>query len=90
MNEQRGNNNWPLAAWVAGVFSVLVGVTMIAGRLSIRAEDPLKSPQLVELKEKLRLNPADEQIKQRIRQLDLQLRQRYFRQLSRMESGVSC
>ena len=27
-------------------------------------------------------------LKQRIRQLDLQLRQRYFRQLSQMESGV--
>ena len=79
---------WWTAAWVAGVFSVLVGLTMIFGRLSIRAEDPLKSPRLAEYKEKLRLNPADEQIKQRIRQLDLQLRQRYFRQLSRMESGV--
>jgi outer membrane protein assembly factor BamB len=80
--------NWLMAAWVAGVFSVLVGLTMISSRLSMRAEDPLKSPQLAELKEKLRLNPADEQAKQRIRQLDLQLRQLYFRQLSRMDSGV--
>jgi outer membrane protein assembly factor BamB len=80
--------NWLMAAWVAGVFSVLVGLTMILGRLSIRAEDPLKSPQLAELKERLRLSPADEQIKQNVRQLDLQLRQRYFRQLSRMGSGV--
>jgi outer membrane protein assembly factor BamB len=80
--------NWRMTAWVAGVFSVLVGLTMIFGRLSIRAEDPLKSPQLREYKEKLRLNPADEQLKQRVRQLDLQLRQRYFRQLSQMASGV--
>ena len=80
--------NWRMTAWVAGVFSVLVGLTMIFGRLSLRAEDPLKSPQLKEYKEKLRLNPPDEQIKQRIRKLDLQLRQRYFRQLSQMESGV--
>jgi outer membrane protein assembly factor BamB len=80
--------NWRMTAWVAGVFSVLVGLTMILGRLSIRAEDPLKSPQLKEYKEKLRLSPTDEQIKQRVRQLDLQLRQRYFRQLSRMGSGV--
>ena len=71
-------------AWVAGVFSLLVGLTMIQGRLSIRAEDPLKSPQFREYKEKLRLSPMDEQIKQRVRQLDLQLRQRYFRQLSQM------
>jgi outer membrane protein assembly factor BamB len=77
-----------MTAWMAGVFSMLVGLTMIYGRLSIRAEDPLKSPQLREYKEKLRLNPTDAQIKQRVRQLDLQLRQRYFRQLSQMESGV--
>ena len=73
---------------MAGVFSLLVGLTMLYGRLSIRAEDPLKSLQLKELKEKLRLDPADEQTKQRIRQLDLRLRQRYFRQLSQMDSGV--
>ena len=87
-NALAARRNWLMAAWVAGVFSVLVGLTMISSRLSIRAEDPLKSPQLAELKEKLRLNPADEQAKQRIRQLDLQLRQLYFRQLSRMDSGV--
>jgi outer membrane protein assembly factor BamB len=77
-----------MTAWVAAVFSILLGLSMILGRLSIRAEDPLKSPQLKEYKEKLRLNSADEQMKQRIRQLDLQLRQRYFRQLSQIESGV--
>ena len=77
-----------MTAWMAGVFSVLVGLTMILGRASMRAEDPLKSPQLRQYKETLRLNPTDEPLKQRIRKLDLQLRQRYFRQLSRMESGV--
>ena len=80
--------NWRLTAWMAGVFSLLVGLTMLYGRLSIRAEDPLKSPQLKELKEKLRLNPADEPTKQRIEQLDLKLRERYFRQLAQMDSGV--
>ena len=41
MNQQRAVNNWRMAAWVAGVFSVLVGLAMFYGRLSIRAEDPL-------------------------------------------------
>ena len=86
--EMTARRNWLMAAWVAGAFSVLIGMTMVFGRLSIRAEDPLKSPQLAQLKEKLRLSPADDQIKQRVRQLDLQLRQRYFSQLSRMDSGV--
>jgi outer membrane protein assembly factor BamB len=73
---------------VAGIFSLAVGVAMIAGHFGARAEDPLKSPLLKEYKEKLRLSPADEPMKQRIRALDLQLRQRYFSQLSRTASGV--
>ena len=79
---------WRLAAWIAGAFTLLVGVVMIAGHIGTRAEDPLKSPLLKEYKEKLRLNPADEQMKQRIRALDLQLRQKYFTQLVRTQSGV--
>jgi outer membrane protein assembly factor BamB len=77
-----------LTAWVAGVFALVIGVAMLIGHLGSRAEDPLKSPLLKEYKEKLRLSPADEQMKQRIRALDLQLRRQYFRQLSKMESGV--
>jgi outer membrane protein assembly factor BamB len=77
-----------MAGWVAGVFSVLLGVSMLLGQLSTSALDPLKSPQLKEYKEKLRETPADEAMKEGIRQLDLQLRQRYFRQVSRMHSGV--
>jgi outer membrane protein assembly factor BamB len=61
---------------------------MVAGHLGTRAEDPLKSPVLKEYKDKLLLNPADEQMKERIRTLDLQLRQKYFIQLSRTQSGV--
>ena len=79
---------WWLAAWVGGVFAVLMSITLLAGYVRAKADDPLKSPQLREYKEKLRLNPTDEQTKQRIRQLDLQLRQRYFRQLSQRGSGV--
>ena len=70
------------------MFALLIGVTLFVGHLRAKVDDPLKSPQLKEYKEKLRLNPTDEQSKERIRQLDLQLRQRYFQQLARMGSGV--
>ena len=73
---------------VAAVFSLIVAFAMLVGHLSADAIDPLKSPELKSLKEKLRLNPADEQLKQQIRQLDLQMRSRYFRQLSQSSSGV--
>jgi len=79
---------WRLTAGVAAVFSVLLGLAMVAGHLGTRAEDPLQSPQLREMKAKLPLSPADELLKGEIRQLDLQLRGRYFRQLERTSSGV--
>jgi outer membrane protein assembly factor BamB len=79
---------WRMTSWVAAVFSVLLSLSMLAGQLTTRTLDPLKSPQLKALKEKLRLTPGDEVLKENIRQLDLRLRQSYFRQVSRMHSGV--
>lgn len=79
---------WRAARGIAAAFTLLVSLLMLVGYLSTGTLDPLKSPGLKELKEKLRLNPADEQMKQRIRELDLQLRSRYFRQLSQSASGV--
>ncbi len=79
---------WRMAAWVAGIFSLVVGLTMLVTHLTRPAIDPLKSPQFKALKEQLRANPGDEPLKQRIRELDLQQRRSYFRQLSLMNSGV--
>jgi outer membrane protein assembly factor BamB len=79
---------WELAAWVSGVFSLLVGAMMLIGHLNTPTLDPLKSPQLKELKTTLRQNPTDETVKQQIRELDLQLRRKYFRQMTQIQSGV--
>ena len=78
---------WRMTAWVAGVFSVLVAVSMLVGRIQSGWGVPLESPQLKQLKEKLRANPTDEHKKQSIRDLDLQLRQLHFRHLARFRSG---
>jgi cytochrome c-type biogenesis protein CcmH/NrfG len=79
---------WRTIRIVAGVFSLVVAVVMLARHLNVNAIDPLKSPELKELKERLRLNPADESSKQAIRGLDLELRARYFRQLAQSASGA--
>jgi outer membrane protein assembly factor BamB len=79
---------WELVAWTAGVFSLLVGLVMVIGHLQNPTLDPLNSPELKESKARLKENPTDEATKQRIRDLDLQLRTRYFRQLSQMGSGT--
>jgi outer membrane protein assembly factor BamB len=83
----------PEAAWrkvrgIAGLFALAVALVMLFGHLGADAIDPLKSPDLKALKDKLRLNPTDEQTKDQIRRLDLQLRARYFRQLAHSASGV--
>jgi outer membrane protein assembly factor BamB len=79
---------WRFTAWVAGVFTVLLGGAMILSHFGGKDRDPWRSPQLLAQKEQLRASPKDEAVKQRIRDLDLSLRQRYFRQLSRMNTGV--
>jgi len=79
---------WQLAAWVSGAFTLAVGLIMLLVHLNTPTLDPLKSPDLKELKTRLRENPNDEPTKQAIRTLDLQHRQLYFRQLARTQSGV--
>jgi len=55
---------------------------------SVAAErDPWKSPQLLKLKEKLRVTPTDEAVKNEIRRLDLEFRGRYVRRLSLDRTG---
>ncbi len=79
---------WRASAWVAGGFCFLLGLALLLGHWAGKDRDPWRSPQLKAEKEKLRENPKDEVAKQRIRQLDLELRQRYFQQLARMSSGT--
>jgi outer membrane protein assembly factor BamB len=79
---------WRRLRIIAGLFALAVSMAMLFGHLSADAIDPLKSTDLKSLKEKLRLNPADEPTKKSIRNLDLQLRARYFRQLSHSSTGV--
>lgn len=79
---------WSATALASGLFSLFLGLAMLLGHVSTKAEDPLKSPELRQQKDKLRENPKDEQTKQRIREIDLTVRTTYFRQLSRMSLGI--
>src|SRR4051812_32032328 len=79
---------WRMVMWMSGVFSLLVGLTMVVGELGYQPVRSLASPKVAELKENLRRNPNDEQLKKSIRELDLKQRRQYFRQLSHMQSGA--
>jgi len=67
-------------AIVAGIFSVVVSALLWMDFSRRKAEDPLDTPQFKALKADLVLRPQDEDLKQQIRDLDLELRKAYFRQ----------
>lgn len=79
---------WRWAAWIAALYCVVLGGMLVFGHVTTRQLDPLKSPELKLLKQQLRSSPRDEALKERIRQLDLQLRKTYFHQLARKETGI--
>ena len=84
----QSDSAWRLAAWVAGVFTFLLGITLVVSHFGGKDRDPWRSRQLLAQKEQLRNTPKDEAVKKLIRDLDLSLRQRYFIQLSRMNTGI--
>lgn len=75
------------AAWVAAAFCLLICAAMLYQHRVAAERDPWKAPQLLALKEKLRAAPAEESLRNEIRQLDLEFRQRYFRRLALNVTG---
>ncbi|HNQ87673.1 MAG TPA: PQQ-binding-like beta-propeller repeat protein [Verrucomicrobiota bacterium] len=66
------------AAIVAAAFCFLVLASLAIRHVQSRQADPWKSPELLALKERLTTQPKDEALKEQIRHMDLELRQRYF------------
>ena len=75
-------------AWLAGILLVVVGGRMLWGHPENRAEVLLLPPDLAAAREQLLLDPRDEALLERIRELDLTLRQRYFRHLDANAQGA--
>ena len=71
-----------------GGFAVVIAIGMLSSHFKTGTADPLKSALLKQYKDKLAIKPTDEQLKQDIREMDLRLRQNYFRHVSFMNSGV--
>jgi outer membrane protein assembly factor BamB len=73
-------------AIAAGAFSLVVAVLLFMSQLNQKTyrgdadldQDPIFVEQLMELKVRLAKNPRDETLKQELRQLDLEIRDRYF------------
>lgn len=80
--------SWRLTAAIAGLFLLLVGVGMGIAHAWHKSSDPWRSPVLLDLKARLLAEPRNEELKQQIRELDLNLRERYFHLLSLKATGV--
>jgi len=75
------------AVLIAALFCVVAGGALLVRHWRSKADDPLKSPEAAALKEQLRNEPRNEVLKERIRQLDLHLRRRYFQELDFRHTG---
>ena len=75
-------------ALLAGLFGVVVAALMLYNHWQLKVVDPLNSPELAELKVDLTKNPGDEPIKQRIRDLDLRLRNEFYQRKRFSENGA--
>ena len=74
-------------ARIAGLFCLVVCATMLFQHFTATNNNPWTSPEIRSLKAKLQAAPKDEQIKQRIRDLDFKYRQRFFLRLGRDRLG---
>jgi outer membrane protein assembly factor BamB len=70
------------------LFLLVVGLGMVVAHARHKSSDPWRSPVLLEFKAQLLADPGSEVLKEKIRVLDLQLRERYFRLLSLKGTGV--
>ena len=82
-------------AWVAGIFSVLTCVLLLADYARRRsddamdpAKDPVVSANFKELKSRLTEDPGNEALRGEIRALDVKLRDEYFRRRQFAERGA--
>lgn len=71
---------------VAGLFCVVMGVLTAANYARMRSADPLNDPTLVQMREEYARTGNDE-LKQRIRALDLVLREDYFARRAQVRTG---
>ncbi|MEI8141071.1 MAG: PQQ-binding-like beta-propeller repeat protein [bacterium] len=75
-------------AVVACAFSLIVGILMVSNLLTIRTASPLNLPELSQLQASLKASPADDALKDKIRDLDVVARSFYFGGLGSLRTGA--
>lgn len=75
-------------AVVSCAFSLLVGILLISNTMAIRMASPLDLPELEHLRTSLKASPADEAVRNKIRDLDQVVRHLYFTGLASRRTGT--
>jgi outer membrane protein assembly factor BamB len=81
-------NSIARTATVAAVFSAVVGIVLVVGFLNWRTGLPLDEPQYLALKKQLAASGDRPAVQQQLREVDVQLRQKYFRQQALVGRGA--
>ena len=76
------------SAAVSGAFCAIVCALLAWNYARFRSLDPLDSPELIALKAELAKNAADDDLKARIRETDLRLRQQHFQARQFISFGI--
>lgn len=78
---------WQRVALIAGIFSFIVCLLLIANYIQIKKADPINMNVINSLVERLNQNPGDTQLRDQIRELDLLARKAYFTSQWQVRAG---
>ncbi len=74
-------------AFIAGIFSVIVGIIMMLNYWQLKRSDPLENKLMENLVQQLGNNRQDDTLKEEIRNLDLMARKAYFNKQWQIRTG---
>ncbi len=92
MNKQETENKkheqfWQRIALIAGAFSFVICILLIVNYAQINRADPINTEIINSLVERLNQNPADEELREEIRALDLLARKAFFTNQWQIRAG---
>ncbi len=74
-------------ATVSGIFAMVLCVLILINFLQVKRADPLNTPALKMLVERLKSSPGDKQLQQEVRELDLVARKAFFTSQWQVRTG---
>ncbi len=72
---------------IAGIFTVIIALTMIFSLIQLKTINPLDSPALLSIKDQYDKNPENAEMAEQVRAMDLMARKAYFSTRRQVETG---